>query len=457
MTSKRASQCFVSIWLPGELEAVTAGKFELTTDRNGTPLGRFVYGKSYLARPDPLPFDPVQLVLSDKVYETTALNGVFGALRDSSPDYWGRLIIDRHYARAESDEMTYLLESPDDRAGALGFGLGKEPPAPKRKFNRTLDLAKLQEAADLIIENGTAAGHDAEQLEKLMLLATSMGGMRPKAVVEDDGALWLAKFNRPTDRWNNARVERAMLTLARACGITTAESKLVTVGDRDVLMVKRFDREKVKKGYTRARMASAITLLRTDDNALSRGRWSYVLLAEELRRAASDPKANAHELFRRMTFNALVSNIDDHPRNHAILAQDRDWKLSPAYDLTPATPVSADRRDLAMACGDYGRWANALNLLSQCLRFALTRDEAAAIIDEMEKIVSASWYKTLKGEGVSEADATLLKSAFVYPGFRLAAADRAAAPDDLPPSIGAKPATKKASNRNKKVRRSEKS
>jgi len=179
-----------------------------------------------------------------------------------------------------------------------------------------------------------------------MLLGTSMGGARPKAVVEDKTGLWLAKFHKPGDRWNNARVEHSMLVLARMAGITTAESKLTTVGDRDVLLVKRFDREKVKGGYTRARMVSGITLLRTDDNALSRGRWSYVLLAEELRRVASDPRRNAEELFRRMTFNALISNIDDHPRNHAIIAKDRSWKLSPAYDLTPSPVIAQDRREV---------------------------------------------------------------------------------------------------------------
>lgn len=452
MTSRRGSECFVYIWLPGALRAVTAGKFELTRDRNGTPLGRFVYGKSYLARKDAVPFDPVQLVLSDKVYETTAQNGVFGALRDSSPDHWGRLVIDRHYARAEADELTYLLESPDDRAGALGFGLGKMPPAPKRKFNRTLDLVKLQETAKLLIDGGEANFHDAEQLEKLMLLGTSMGGMRPKAVVEENGTLWLAKFNRPTDRWNNARVECAMLRLARTCGILTAESKIVTVGDRDVLMVKRFDRDRVEGGYSRARMASAITLLRTDDNVLSRGRWSYVILAEELRRVTADPIANGRELFRRMAFNALISNIDDHPRNHAILARDRQWSLSPAYDLTPAVPVSQTQRDLAMACGDLGRWANADNLLSQCLRFTLSREEAAAIVDEVEKVVVASWYKTLKSEGVSEAEANLLTGAFGYPGFRMSPADRPEAEEALPPSVGAKPVVKTASTRKRKGR-----
>ena len=166
-------------------------------------------------------------------------------------------------------------------------------------------------------------------------------------------------------------------------------------------------------------MISAVTLLRTDDQVGSRDRWSYVLLAEDLRRVTAEPKKNAHELFRRMVFNAAISNIDDHPRNHAVIAKDQHWKLSPAYDLTPANPVSDERRDLAMSCGDYGRWANANNLLSQSARFLLSPTEATAIIDEVETVVAVNWYRTLKAHGVSEPDAQTLKGAFLYPGFRL--------------------------------------
>jgi serine/threonine-protein kinase HipA len=447
MTSKR-EPCFVYIWLPGETEAVTAGKYELAVDRRGMPLGRFVYGKSYLARSNAVPIDPVELTLGTRVYETTALQGVFGALRDSGPDYWGRLVIERHLKKANLDELTYLLQSPDDRAGALGFGFGKEPPAPKRNFNKTLDLAKLQEAADALAADGTMSD-DAEQIEKLMLLGTSMGGARPKAVVEDKDGLWLAKFNKPTDRWNNARVEQSMLLLARKVGITTAESKLTSVGDRDLLLVKRFDREKIKGGYSRSRMVSGITLLRTDDNALSRGRWSYVLLAEELRRVTAEPEKNAHELFRRMVYNALISNIDDHPRNHAIIAKDRDWKLSPAYDLTPANPISKEHRDLAMSAGDRGRWANAGNLLSQSARFLLKRKHASAIIDEVEAVVRAEWHRTLSAQGVSKRDIDAVKDAFAYPGFRLEGEQEveAVVPDAPPSSNQRRPAPKRASQR----------
>lgn len=414
------SECFVYIALPGETEFVTAGRFQRTEDRHGVATGRFVYGKSYLERKNAVPIDPIELKLGPRTYETRLLKGIFGALRDASPDYWGRRVIEHHFGSPGPDELDYLLHSPDDRAGALGFGLNHEPPAPKRKFNRTLDLGKLQAFADAIIA-GEPMPHepDAQQAQQLILEGTSMGGARPKAVVEDDGALWIAKFNLPEDNWNHARIERAMLELARACGIHAAESRLTTIGDRDALLVKRFDRRKTKGGYHRARMLSGLTLLRAEDTHTDRSKWSYVLLSEELRRISGQPKQDAPELFRRMCFNALISNTDDHPRNHAVIAMENDWKLSPGYDLTPATPISLERRDLALACGDMGRYAHAENLISQSARFLLEPDDAKAIIDETEQTVKDRWYEICRREGVSEADCEKIRPAFAYEGFRL--------------------------------------
>jgi len=414
------TECYVYITLPGETEAVTAGRFSLTTDTHGTAIGRFVYGRSYLERSDTVPVDPVELKLAKSTYQTTSMKGVFGALRDAGPDYWGRRIIERYIGKTEPGELDYLLYAPDDRAGALGFGTGKMPPAPRRKFNQTLDLEKLQTIADAIVKDEELPPNAAaEQIEELMLIGTSMGGARPKAIIENKDGLWLAKFNRPDDKWNNARVEHAMLVLARNCGLSTAQSKIIQVAGRDVLLVNRFDREKTTRGYLRSRMASALTLLRTEDSHRSRDKWSYVLLAEELRRVCAEPGKDAAELFRRMCFNALISNIDDHPRNHAIIAKDRDWKLSPAYDLTPTNPISLEHRDLALICGDSGRYANAENLVSQSMRFLIERDHAYAIIAEMENQVVSTWYEVSRGEGVSEQDCKQIAGAFAYPGFRL--------------------------------------
>jgi len=412
------AECFVYITLPGRVEPVTAARFELTTDRAGAPLGRFVYGKSYLERNDAVPFDPVELKLTSRVHETTMMQGVFGALRDASPDSWGRRVIERHLGQAALSELDYLLHSPDDRAGALSFGLTREPPGPKRRFNQTIALAKLQAIADAIV-NDEELPDDPEvtQTGALLLEGTSMGGARPKAVVEDHEGLWIAKFDRSDDKWNHARVEHAMLVLAQACGLTTAQSKVDSVGARDVLLVKRFDRERTDVGYRRARMVSALTLLRAEDSAQLRDRWSYILLVEELRRVSAEPKKDATELFRRMCFNALIFNTDDHPRNQAIIAKGRDWRLSPAYDLMPLPQVSLERRDLAMISGDQGRFANARNLRSQSARFLVSDDEATAIVDAMKDRVKCAWYDTARRAGVSEKDCERIAGAFAYPGF----------------------------------------
>ena len=334
MTSER--ECFVYIVLPGETEFATAGRFRWTENGAGT-VGRFVYGRSYRERADAVELDPVELRFSGEVYETARLQGFFGAIRDSMPDFWGRRVIERNAGFTELAEFDYLMQGPDDRAGALGFGLNVEPPAPRRWFNRTLDLARLHTAADaLVADDPDLEGSVANQVEELLRLGTSMGGARPKAVVQDDHGLWIAKFSRNDDRWNHPRVEHGMLTLARACGLDAADSRLESVAGRDVLLVRRFDRDREDAGYRRHRMVSALTLLRAGDGPGERDDWSYPLFADEIRRVSAAPDEDLRELFGRMCFNAAVSNLDDHPRNHAILAKGRRWRLSPAFDLTPS-------------------------------------------------------------------------------------------------------------------------
>jgi serine/threonine-protein kinase HipA len=419
ISKSQATECFVYITLPGHTEAVTAGRFVLTKSRDGTPLGRFVYGKSYLARNDAVEIDPVELKLSNETYETTRLGGLFGALRDAAPDSWGRRVIEKRSGKTLLGELDYLLESPDDRAGVLSFGPGLEPPAPRRMFNKTLDLGKFQKIADDIVRHEIDCNNaDAIQVQELMLIGTSMGGARPKTVVEDEQGLWIAKFNRADDRWNYAKVEHAMLVLARKCGISAADSRIVQVGGKDVLLVRRFDRFKTESGYARARMISGLTLLQAGED--ERDRWSYISMAEEIRRLVANPSRDAPELFRRMYFNALISNIDDHPRNHALIAKEREWNLSPAYDLTPSPVIAQERRDLAMTCGDESRFACASNMLSQHMRFLLGPVDAKTIVESMRQQVSDTWYEVVRAEGVSEKDAEAIRGAFVYEGFNLA-------------------------------------
>ena len=250
MTSN--NECFVYIMLPRETKFTTAGRFALEKTRQGVSLGKFVYGRTYRENRAAVPIDPIELKIAATTYETQGLKGLFGALRDASPDYWGRRVIEIHTKSSSLGELDYLLHSPDDRAGALAFGRKPEPPAPLRDYNRTMDLEKLQKVADAIIADEEVWGNDtdAQQVHEL-LGGTSMGGARPKAVVEDEEGLWIAKFNRPDDKWDYAKIERAMLLLAAECGIRSAASKRTTIGDRDSLLVKRFDREKEETGYRR--------------------------------------------------------------------------------------------------------------------------------------------------------------------------------------------------------------
>ncbi|TIT93456.1 MAG: type II toxin-antitoxin system HipA family toxin, partial [Mesorhizobium sp.] len=287
MTSKNLQECFVYITLPGETEEVVAARFEIRQSRAG-PSGRLVYGRSYLQRRNAVEIDPIELqTLDGQTYVHTGDSSLFPSLRDALPDRWGRLVIDRAEG-GELDDLGYLLRSPDDRAGALGFGLGATPPAPKYAFNKTLRLKELMEAADAIIADKDADPELVRRLEQLNLAGTSMGGARPKAVVEDDQGLWIAKFPRHDDRFDIPRAEHAMLRLAQEAGISAAESKLAVIGDRPVLLVKRFDREKADGGYLRHRMISSLTALQASESATQRDRWSYPLFADVLTKVDVD-------------------------------------------------------------------------------------------------------------------------------------------------------------------------
>lgn len=170
MTSELS--CFVYLQIPASLEVVTCGRFVLTPLGPGKGVGRFVYGRRYRSRADVVPIDPINLALKDVTFETANLGGVFGVLRDALPDAWGRLVIERVLGRSELNEVELLLESPEDRAGALSFGLGQDPPAPVRDFNRIIQLVSVLKgyvfgirvssgaaAADFLCERGRLSGY----------------------------------------------------------------------------------------------------------------------------------------------------------------------------------------------------------------------------------------------------------------------------------------------------------
>jgi len=412
MTSE--SQAYIYVQLPGTLNTVPAALLKVEKLRDGTFVGRFRYGDRYLERKDAVEFDPFQLPLGDIVREFTKRKGIPGAVRDAAPDAWGRRVIEHKLQRSPGDleEIDYLLNGPQDGAGYLSFGTSVEPPASKRRYNRTHQLAELVAAAEAIEEGKRVPEHILEQLEP----GTSMGGARPKATIEDGNRLWLGKFPEKGDRCNLQRVEYATLELARRCGIAVCNARLESVAEHDVLMVERFDREYAQGGYLRFGFVSGLTMLDCDDDYLDRERWSYLLLADQLRRWSEKPDEDRVELFRRIVFNAAVTNNDDHPRNHAVRRTARGWRLTPAYDLVPAPLVSLERRDLAMTVGTYGRTASIYNVLSQCERFGLTIEAARKEIDKIVAVVRA-WRDHFRVHGVSVKDTDYIASAFLPESF----------------------------------------
>jgi serine/threonine-protein kinase HipA len=408
MTSER--QAYIYLQLPGTLSTVPAALLKVEALRDGTFIGRFRYGDRYLARKEAIALDPFQLPLGNTVYEFTKLKGIPSAVRDAGPDAWGRRVIEQKLQRSpgDLDEIDYLLNGPQDGAGYLSFGSKLEPPAPKRRYNRTHQLAELVAAAEAIEEGKRVPAHILEQIEP----GTSMGGARPKATIEDGNRLWIGKFPENADRCNFQRVEYATLELARRCGISACNATLQSVAGRDVLMVERFDREYTDGGYLRFGVVSGLTMLNCDDNYLDRERWSYPLLADQLSRWSEKPEEDRVELFRRIVFNAAVTNIDDHPRNHAVRRTGRGWRFTSAYDLVPAPLVSLERRDLAMTIGSYGRTASIYNLLSQCERFGLTVEAARK---EIENIVTTvrTWRDHFHACCVSAKDVEYIAPAFL--------------------------------------------
>jgi len=408
--------CYAFIQLPGTFEWVPCGVLAVSEIGQNTYRGVFRYGRTYLDRKDAPSLDPYNLQLIGRPQEFTKLKGIPGALRDASPDAWGRRVIQAKLGLPEADvsEIDYLLNGPDDGAGNLRFGPTSKPPAALRPFNRTHQLEALTKAAEELEETGNLPHEVLEQLEP----GTRMGGARPKVTIEDGNRIWLTKLPEKNDKMNMQRIEYATLELARHAGLDVCGTRLEKVGSRDALMLERFDRKwnLDAKAYARFGLVSGLTVLDAEDGYLGRERWSYLLLADELRRWSSQPDKDRLELFRRMVFNAMVTNNDDHPRNHALLQVDGNWRLSPAYDIVPVPATSKERRDLALQVGAFGRAASIYNLLSQPQVFGLSMDAARAEIDRMRQKV-ATWQDIFKKHGVTLADLEKIAPAMLPESF----------------------------------------
>ena len=235
----------------------------------------------------------------------------------------------------------------------------------------------------------------------------------PKTVVEDDHTLWLAKFPQGHMVWNQARVRHATLQLARDCGLDAVSSRIERIPGRDILLLHRYDREWVGDGYACNRVVSGLTLLRTEDTRTARSRWSYLALADEVRRASSHPREDLRELFGRMCFNAAISNLNDHLCHPMMVAKGTGWRLAPASGPTPTPLADGARGDFTMICGPAGCSPSRQNIVRGAGRFLLDRAAAEAIFDRISATVQSSWYDVMRQSGVSAQDCDVVGRAIV--------------------------------------------
>ena len=412
-----AETAYVFIYLPGQTRATVAGRFELNSDTE-LPIGEFVYGESYLANPAAVPLDPIALPLRQELFRTTLSSGFMGVFRDAIPDDWGRHVASKLYGTRFRALFDYLWLPMGDRIGALSFGhTSKAPEEEKPPIKwETVEESVYLEAIQKLDEDSPLT--PAEQEVALVFGAgTTAGGARPKFSTRKSTAVWLAKLNRHSDRFNEVRVEAATLDLAAACGISVPEHEVLHVHDQDVLLVKRFDRAIVAAGTLRHRMASAATVFQADE-AMARYAYtgSYPRLSRELARWTVTGDEDRRQLFRRIAFNALTSITDDHERNHALVAEGAHFHLSPAFDLVPKTS-NTRRRHLSLMIGEFGSLAIRENLLSSVDAFKLSRDQADDIIDEVQQTVRAQWRIKLAARDVSRADLEKVAGCFNPPSF----------------------------------------
>jgi serine/threonine-protein kinase HipA len=375
----------------------------------------FEYDRSWLAHPERFSLEPA-LTLGPGPFHTASGKALFGTIGDSAPDRWGRVLMRRaERRRAESERQTprtlaeidYLLMVDDEtRQGALRFAEREGGPflsdvAPS-KIPPLIGLPRLLSAAAHVVDDRDSD----EDLRLLLAPASSLGGARPKASVRDrDGRLAIAKFPSKTDEINAVLWEAVALTLAAKAGIETPEWRLESAAGQPVLLLRRFDRA----GATRVPFLSAMSMLDAKDNETH----SYMEFVDVLRRYGAAPKQDMQALWRRIVFSVLISNTDDHLRNHGFLwIGPAGWRLSPAYDLNPV-PIDIKPRILSTAIDLEDATASLQLALSVADYFELSATEARRIAAEVGKSV-ATWRKVAANLGISKREIDRVASAFEH-------------------------------------------
>jgi serine/threonine-protein kinase HipA len=385
----------------------------------------FEYEKSWLTHPDRFSLEPA-LTLGPGAFHSPSGKPLFGAIGDSAPDRWGRVLMRRvERRRAERErqaprtlrEIDYLLLVSDEaRQGALRFAekegepfLAARGPA---QIPPLIQLPRLLSASERVLDDTESE----EDLRLLLAPGSSLGGARPKASVRDrDGHLSIAKFPNQGDEYNTVLWEALALTLAAKAGIATPAWRLETAAEKSVLLLRRFDREE----GMRLPFLSAMSMLGANDNEPR----SYLEFVDALRRHGAAPKEDMRALWRRIVFSIVISNTDDHLRNHGFLyAGAQGWRLAPAYDLNPV-PTDIKARVLSTSISlDDG--TASLNLAMEVAEyFELDLKAARRIAGEVGRAV-ASWRAQAAKLSLTKAEIDRMASAFEHEDLRAAQAGR---------------------------------
>jgi len=402
MTSKPIhDEAYVWVWLPGATEPVVAGRLA----RDGENL-IFNYGRSYLALEGAMALYLPELPLRAGAIVPGPGLAMAGCLRDGAPDAWGRrVILNRAFGMKGTDvdvgamdELTYLLESGSDRVGALDFQVSPTTYVPRSP--KTASLEELLTAAEKV-EKGIALNAEIDQA---LFHGSSLGGARPKAMVQESDKKLIAKFSSCSETYNVVKAEFIAMRLADKVGLNVAPVRLAHVAGKDVLLVERFDRLRVGDGWQRKAMVSALTIFGLDEMMARYA--SYADLAEIIRHRFTKPKNTLRELFKRLVFNILCGNTDDHARNHAAFWDGKMLELTPAYDICPQNRVGNEASQAMLITGNSRR-----STLATCFEaapnFLLDKRTATEIIQEMLETVRTEWEATCAEAKLSEVDQNL--------------------------------------------------
>ena len=408
----------VRVFLDAPGAAVRVGTL-WARSRQGVASATFMYHADWLAWAGCFALSP-ELPLTAGPHHTPAGRALFGALADSAPDRWGRQLM-RQDARRQATsggapatllEIDYLLRVSDfGRLGALRFAADEDGP-----FLAADDVAPIPPLVELpallAASDDVLARDESDALRVLLAPGSALGGTRPKASVRDvDGGLAIAKFPAATDDLSVVRWEAVALHLAERAGIDVPERRLLTIRDSPVLLLRRFDRH----ANARTPFLSAMAALGAADHE----RRCYPEFVDFIRQHGARPKQDLRALWRRMVFNVLISNTDDHLRNHGFLhVPGRGWTLSPAYDLNP-TPTDLKPRVLATAMDFNDATASLQLAFDVAPYFELGAATARRIAAEVAQ-ATGGWRRAAKRFGISSAETHRLASAFEHADLELA-------------------------------------